>query len=92
MIDQILYCKCRFGTMKMSTRTPKDLHLYPIVDQRLLKMIDAKYSLRMGYWASRNNVQKYKVYAIGIRIFYLNFVNNLRQASRNNPWPIEPIT
>ncbi len=42
--------------MKMATRTLKDLHLYPTMDQRQMKMIDAKYSLRMGYWASRNNV------------------------------------
>jgi hypothetical protein len=76
--------------MKMATRTLKYLHLYPIVDQKHMKMIDAKYSLIMGYWASRNNMQEYKVYAIVIRMFELDFVNNLLQASKDNLWPIEP--
>jgi hypothetical protein len=75
--------------MKMATRTPKDLHLYPIVHQKQMKMIDAKYSLRMGYWASRNNVHEYKVYAIVIWMFDLDFVNDLRQASTDNPWLTE---
>jgi hypothetical protein len=43
----------------------------------------------VGYWASRNNMQEYKVYVIVIWIFDSVFVNNLRQALRNNLWPIE---
>jgi hypothetical protein len=45
-----------------------------------MKVIDADYSVRVGYWASRNNVQKYKVYVTMIRMFDLDFVNNLQEA------------
>ncbi len=51
-----------------------------------MKVIDANYNVRVGYWASRNNVQKYKVYVIVIQMFDLDFVNNLQQFPRNNPW------
>jgi hypothetical protein len=34
-----------------------------------MKAIDTSYSVGMGYWASRNNVQEYKVYVIVIRMF-----------------------
>ncbi len=27
-----------------------------------MKAIDVDYSVKMGYWASKNNVQEYKVY------------------------------
>ncbi len=62
----ILHCKCGFGNGRMFVRTPPNLDLYPIVDQRQMKMIDAKYNVRVGYWALRNKVQEYKVYAIVI--------------------------
>jgi hypothetical protein len=39
-----------------------------------MKVIDAKYSVRVGYWASRNNVEEYKVYVTMIQMFDLNFV------------------
>jgi hypothetical protein len=29
--------------------------------------IDVDYNFRVGYWALRNNVQEYKVYAIDVR-------------------------
>jgi hypothetical protein len=35
-------------------------------------------------------MQEYKVYATIIWMFDLDFVNNLRQALGNNPWPVEP--
>jgi hypothetical protein len=54
-----------------------------------MKSIDAKYNVKMGYLALKNNVQEYKVYAIVIWMFNLDFVNNLQQALRDNPWPIE---
>jgi hypothetical protein len=47
--------------MKMLARIPWDLDLYPIVDHIQMKVIDVNYSVKMGYWASKNNVQKYKV-------------------------------
>jgi hypothetical protein len=52
----ILYYKCRFGIVIMLAIIPPNLDLYPIVDKRQIKMIDAKYNVRVGYWASRNNV------------------------------------
>jgi hypothetical protein len=54
-----------------------------------MKMIDAEYGVRMGYWALRNNVQEYKVYATIIRMFDTDFVNNLKQALRDNLWLVE---
>jgi hypothetical protein len=54
-----------------------------------MKTIDANYSVRVGYWASKNNLQKYKVYATIIQMFDPNFMNNLRQAPGDNPWPTE---
>jgi hypothetical protein len=47
-----------------------------------MKTIDAKYNVRMGYWAIRNNVKEYKIYAIVIWMFDLDFVNNLRQVPK----------
>jgi hypothetical protein len=43
--------------MRMLAKTFRDLDLYPVVDHRHMKMIDANYSVRVGYWASRNNVR-----------------------------------
>jgi hypothetical protein len=40
-----------------------------------MKTID--YSVRVGYWALRNNVQEYKVYVTVIWMFDLDFVNDL---------------
>jgi hypothetical protein len=37
--------------MKMLAITPQDLDLYPIMDHRQMKAIDAYYNVRMGYWA-----------------------------------------
>jgi hypothetical protein len=71
------HCKCRFGSMRMATRTPRDLDLYSIMDQKQTKVIDANYSVRVGYWASKNNLQEFKVYATMIQMFDPNFVNNL---------------
>ncbi len=35
---------------------PPNLDLYLIVDKKQMKMIIAKYNVRVGYWASKNNV------------------------------------
>ncbi len=50
------HCKCRFEIVKMAIKNLRDLHLYPIVDQRQMKMIDVKYNVRVGYWASKTNM------------------------------------
>ncbi len=44
----------------------------------------------MGYWASKNNMQEYKVYATILQVFGLDFVNNLWQALGDNMWPTKP--
>jgi hypothetical protein len=62
----IFHYKCSFRVVKMPARILRNLDLYPIVDQRQMKAIDANYSVRVGYWALRNNMQEYKIYAIVI--------------------------
>jgi len=51
--------KARFKILKIHTRVPRDLDLYLVVNQRQMKLIDAYYNVRVGYWASINNVQEY---------------------------------
>jgi hypothetical protein len=68
-----------------------NLHLYLVVDQKKMKMIDVDYSMRMGYSAPRNNMHEYKVYGIVIQMFDPYFVKNLQQAPRDKSWPIELI-
>ncbi len=64
--------------MKMSARTPRrNLDLHPTMDQRQMNVIDVDYSVRVGYWAPRNNMQEYKVCAIVIWMFDLDFVKTL---------------
>jgi hypothetical protein len=78
------HCKGRFGIVKMLAKTPWDLDLYPTVDHIQMKVINVDYNVKMGYWASKNNLKKYKVYVTMIRMFNLKFVNNLRQALGDN--------
>jgi hypothetical protein len=50
-----------------------------------MKVIDANYNVRMGYWALRNNMKEYKAYATVIWMFDPNFVN-LWQVPGDNSW------
>ncbi len=52
--------------MKMLGKTLEDLDLYPTTNQRQMKAIDVDYIVRVGYWASKNNMLEYKVYPIVI--------------------------
>jgi hypothetical protein len=52
----IIHCKCKFGIVRMLIKIPRDLNLYPTVDQRQMKTIYAKYNARVGYWVLRLNV------------------------------------
>lgn len=70
----------------MPCQTPKDLDLYLEVGKKEMKFINAKYPIQVGYWARKNGLQDYKFYAIVICMFDENFLNNLRQAPRDNPW------
>jgi len=72
--------------MKMFVIIFQDLDLHPVVDHKQIKVINADYNVRMGYWASKNNMQKCKVYAIMIWMFDLNFVNILQQAFKDHSW------
>jgi hypothetical protein len=54
-----------------------------------MKTIDADYRAKVGYWTSRNNVQKYNVYVRMIQIFDSDLVNNLQQSHGDNLWPVE---
>jgi hypothetical protein len=56
----------------MLTKTLQDLDLYSTMDHTQMKAIDVNYSVRVGYWALRNNVQEYKVYVIVIWMFNLD--------------------
>jgi hypothetical protein len=42
-----------------------------------MKIIYEEYNVKVGYWASKNNMKEYKVYATVIWMFDLDFVNNL---------------
>jgi hypothetical protein len=42
--------------MRMPTRTSGDLDVYLVAYQRYMKAIDVDYNVRMGFWASKNNV------------------------------------
>jgi hypothetical protein len=55
-----------------------------------MKSIDVKYQVKVRYWAARNHLQDYKIYDIVICMFDEDFLNNLLQPSRNNPWPAHP--
>jgi hypothetical protein len=43
------HCKCSFGVVRMPTRILRELDLYPVVDQRQMKLIDVDYNVRVGY-------------------------------------------
>jgi len=49
---QEFHCKYKFGTLQMFAITPRVLDLYPTMDQKQMKTIDADYNVRVGYWAS----------------------------------------
>jgi hypothetical protein len=51
-----------FANVKMHVRTPPNLDMYLIVEHKQMKAIDVKYCVKVGYLASKNNVQEYKVY------------------------------
>jgi hypothetical protein len=84
--QKFFHCKYKFKTMKMFVITLQDLDLYPVVHHKQMKAINANYNVKMGYWASKNNMQKYKVYAIMTWMFNLNFVSILQQALKDHLW------
>jgi hypothetical protein len=71
----------------MAYQTPQNLDLYPIVEKKKDKSIDAKYQIQVGYWATRNHLQYYKIYVKVICMFDEDFFNNLLQPPQDNLWP-----
>jgi hypothetical protein len=43
-----------------------------------MKFINVEYQVGVGYWAQRNCLQDYKIYAMVICMFDKDFFNNLR--------------
>jgi hypothetical protein len=78
-MQNAFHYKGRFGIVRMHVRTFRDLDFYPTMDHKQMKGIDVDYNVRVGCWASRNNVEEYKVYVIVIWMFDSDFVNNLQQ-------------
>jgi hypothetical protein len=63
------------------------LDLYPIVKKKELKSVDAKFQIEVGYWASTNHLQDYKIYETRIKMLILEFLSSFPQPPRDNPWP-----
>jgi hypothetical protein len=61
----------------MACQTPQDLDLYLVFGKKEMKSINAEYQEQVGYWATRNHLQDYKIYVRMICIFDENFLNNL---------------
>jgi hypothetical protein len=61
----------------MACQTPEDLDLYLVVGKKEMKSIDAEYQVQVGYWATRNHLRDYKIYARMICMFDEDFLNNL---------------
>jgi hypothetical protein len=61
------------GSEPHSCQTLVDLNLYPHLDQNEFAIIDAKYKIKVEYWASSNRLQDYKIYATIIYMYILEF-------------------
>jgi hypothetical protein len=72
-------------------RTPPDLDLYPSVQKKKLKNVDARFQAEVGYWASINHLYDYKIYSTMIKMFIPEFLNSLPQPLGENSWPKDPI-
>jgi hypothetical protein len=56
---------------------------YPLVDRRELKSIDAEFQEKVGYWASYNHLQDYKIYGTLIKIFKAEFEHKQTKPPKN---------
>jgi hypothetical protein len=74
-----------------SYQTSLNLDLYLSINKRKLKNVNIEYQTKVGYWASFNHLQDYKIYGTVIKIFLPKFLNGLRQPLKNNPWPTHPM-
>jgi hypothetical protein len=90
-VELLIYTMSQYLYPKHFCRTLKDLDNYLSIDKRELKNIDAKFQEKIGYWAFYNHLQDYKIYGTMIKMFCLEFLNNLWQHPKENPWPIHSI-
>jgi hypothetical protein len=74
----------------MAYQTPHDLNLYHVVGNKEMKSIDVEYQVQVGYWATRNHLQVYKIYVTMICMFDEDFLNSLLQPLEDNPWLTHP--
>jgi hypothetical protein len=54
------------------------LGFVPSIDRRELKNVDLEYQTKVGYWASFNHLQDYKIYGTVIKMFVPKFINNMQ--------------
>jgi hypothetical protein len=80
----------RYPYPHYSCRTPSNLGLYLFVEKRQLKSVDGEFQAKVGYWASTNHLQDYKIYGIVIKMFIPKFLRSLPQPLGDNPWPTHP--
>jgi len=74
----------------MACPTPQDLDLYHVVEKKEMKSINVEYQVQVGYWATKNHLEDYKIYVIVICMFDENFLNNLLHTLEDNPWLAHP--
>jgi len=56
----------------------KRFGIYPSINIKELKSIDEEFQAKVGYSASFNHFQDYKIYKTMIKMFCSKFLNNLR--------------
>ncbi len=72
-------------------RTPPNLDLYLSIQKKKLKNVNPKFQAKVGYQTCINHLQDYKIYVIVIKMFIPEFLSNLPQPPRDNPWPKDLI-
>jgi len=65
--------------------------LYPSIQKRKQKSVNAEFQAKVKYWAFINHLQDYKIYLIVIKMFNLEFLSSLSQPLGDNPWLKDPI-
>ncbi len=59
--------------------------------QKRAKKCRCRDQTKVGYWASFNHLQDYKIYGMVIKMFTPKVLNKLRQPPRDNPWLAHPM-
>jgi len=69
--------------MAFSSNTIK-IRFVPVSKLFFLKSVAVKFQAEVGYWASTNYLQDYKIYGIVIKMFILESLSNLPQPPKDN--------